>query len=386
MRQHDRSSSENLFWPVVWAVGLHAILFAFLFVSFARTPDLPPARPVIKATLYQLKSQSQATTQTNQKIAGEAAKTSAPTYEVEQLEQKKIEQEKIAAAAQAKKAEAAKAEAAKADAQSKAAQASQQAEQKAAEAQKQAEAKKQAQAKQDQAKQAAEKLKQTEVAKVKAAEEAKKKAAEEAKKKAAEQAKNKAAEEAKKKTAEDAKKKAAEEAKKKAATEAAKKKSADDAKKKSDDDKKKRAAEEAAKQKNAQEAARKALADKKAGALAELLSADTQYQQTAADTLGSQVAGSLDDLIVRLVSERWVRPPSARNGMAVTVLIEMLPDGTITNASVTRSSGDPAFDASAVAAVRNVGRVREMQQLDRKTFDSLYRKRSAVFKPEDLSL
>ncbi|MDD2223265.1 MAG: cell envelope integrity protein TolA, partial [Pseudomonas sp.] len=49
MRQHDRSSSENLFWPVVWAVGLHAILFAFLFVSFARTPDLPPARPVIKA-------------------------------------------------------------------------------------------------------------------------------------------------------------------------------------------------------------------------------------------------------------------------------------------------------------------------------------------------
>lgn len=371
MREHDRSSSENLFWPVVWAVGLHALLFAFLFVSFARTPDLPPARPVIKATLYQLKSQSQATTQTNQKIAGEAAKTSAPTYEVEQLEQKKIEQEKIAAAAKA--AQVQKADAAKADAQSKAEQARKQAEQKAAEAQKQAQAKKE-----DQAKQAAEKLKQADVAKIKAAEDAKKKAAEDAKKKAAEQAKNKAAE--------DAKKKAAEEAKKKVATEAAKKKAADDAKKKADDDKKKRAAEEAAKQKKAQEASRKSLEDKKAGALAELLSADTQYQQTVADTVGSQVAGSLDDLIVRLVSEQWVRPPSARNGMAVTVLIEMLPDGTITNASVTRSSGDPAFDASAVAAVRNVGRVREMQQLDRKTFDSLYRKRSAVFKPEDLSL
>src|SRR5690554_4729135 len=332
MRQHDRSPSENLFWPVVWAVGLHAMLFAFLFVSFARTPDLPPARPVIKATLYQLQSQSQATTQTNQKIAGEAAKTSAPTYEAEQLEQKKVEQEKIAAAAQAAKA-------------------------KAADAQKQAQA-----SKEDQAKKAAEKLKQAEVAKLKAAEDAKKKAAE------------------------DAKKKAAEEAKKKAAAEAAKKKTADDAKKKAEADKKKRAAEEAAKQKKAQDAARKALEDKKAGALAELLSEDTQYQQTVADTVGSQVAGSLDDLIVRLVSEQWVRPPSARNGMAVTVLIEMLPDGTITNASVTRSSGDPAFDASAVAAVRNVGRIREMQQLDRKTFDSMYRKRSAIFKPEDLSL
>ena len=350
MRQHDRSPSENLFWPVVWAVGLHAMLFAFLFVSFAHTPDLPPARPVIKATLYQLQSQSQATTQTNQKIAGEAAKTSAPTYEVEQLEQKKIEQEKIAAAAQAAKAKAT-------EAQAKAAEARKQAEQKAAQAQKQAQA-----SKEDQAKKAADKLKQAELAKLKAAEDAKKKAAE------------------------DAKKKAADEAKKKAAAEAAKKKAADDAKKKAEADKKKRAADEATKQKTAQEAARKAIEDKKAGALAELLSENTQYQQTVADTVGSQVAGSLDDLIVRLVSEQWVRPPSARNGMAVTVLIEMLPDGTITNASVTRSSGDPAFDASAVAAVRNVGRIREMQQLDRKTFDSLYRKRSAIFKPEDLSL
>jgi len=383
MRPYDRSSSEKLFWPVVWAVGLHAMLFAFLFVSFSNTPELPPARPVIKATLYQLQSQSQATTQTNQKIAGEAAKTSAQRYEVEQLAQKKIEQERLAALAQ-------KAAQAQSAAETRAAQARKQAEEKAAQAQKQAaQAQKQAQAKkEDQAKQAAEKLKQAEVAKIKAAEDAKKKAAEDAKKKAAEDAKKKAAEDAKKKAAEDAKKKAAEDAKKKANADAAKKKAAADAaaKQKAEANKKQKAAQEAAKQRQAQESARKAVEDKKAGALAELLSEDTQYQQTKADTVGSQVAGNLDDLIVRLVSEQWVRPPSARNGMAVTVLIEMLPDGTITNASVTRSSGDPAFDASAVAAVRNVGRVREMQQLDRKTFDSLYRKRSAVFKPEDLGL
>ena len=145
-------------------------------------------------------------------------------------------------------------------------------------------------------------------------------------------------------------------------------------------------AEEAAKQKKAQDAARKALEDKKAGALAELLSEDTQYQQTVADTVGSQVAGSLDDLIVRLGSEQWVRPPSARNGMSVEVQIDMLPDGTITGASVTRSSGDSAFDGSAVSAVRKVGRIPEMQQLDSATFNQLYRQRRAVFKPEDLSL
>ncbi|MCY1538602.1 Protein TolA [compost metagenome] len=102
--------------------------------------------------------------------------------------------------------------------------------------------------------------------------------------------------------------------------------------------------------------------------------------------MGDQVAGNLDDLIIKLVSEQWIRPPSARAGMSVEVLIEMLPDGTIINASVTRSSGDSPFDSSAVQAVRNVGRIAEMQQLDRATFDRLYRQRRAVFKPEDLGL
>lgn len=313
--QRERSPSESLFWPVVWAVGLHVIMFAMLFVSFAFAPELPPAKPVVQATLYKLQSQSQATTQTNQKIAGETKKTTAPVYETEQLEQKKAEQEKVAAkAAEQKKAqEAQKAEAAK---------------------------------KAEADKKAAEQKKLADVAKKQAADEA-----------------------AKKKAAEDAKKKAAEEAKKKAAAEAAKKKTADDAKRK---------ATEAAQ--------RKAVEDKKAAALAELLSEDVGRQQAIADTVGDQVAGSLDDLIVMLVSQQWRRPPSARNGMSVEVLIEMLPDGTITNASVTRSSGDSPFDNSAVQAVRNVGRIAEMQQLDRATFDRLYRQRRAVFKPEDLGL
>ncbi|SDT86511.1 Cell division and transport-associated protein TolA [Geopseudomonas guangdongensis] len=345
MQQHERSSSESYFWPTIWAVGLHALIFATLFVSFAMTPELPPSRPVVQATLYQLKSQSQATVQTNQKIAGESQRTAAPQYETEQLEQRKIEQQRQAAAAKA--AEQKQAEAAKA------------AQAKAAEAQKQREAAA-AKAKAEAEKKAAEQKQQAEIAKKKAAEEAaKKKAAEEA-------AKKKAADEA-------AKKKAAEEAaKKKAAEEAARKKAAEDAKKK--------AAAEAASR------ARKAEEDKKAAALAELLSDSVERQQALADTVGDQVAGNLDDLIIMLVSQQWRRPPSARNGMSVEVTIQMLPDGTITNASVTRSSGDLPFDNSAAAAVRNVGRIPEMQQLDRATFDRMYRQRRVIFKPEDLSL
>ncbi len=345
MHQLERSPSESYFWPIVLAVALHVLIFAMLFVSWAMTPELPPSRPIVQATLYQLKSKSQATQQTNQKIAGEAKKTSSRQYEQEQLEQKKAEQQAIAAA----KAEEQK----KADAA-----------QKAAEAKKEAEAKKA-----DEAKKAADAAAAKKEAEAKAA----------AEKQQADIAKKKAEEEAKKQAAEDAKKKAAEEAKKKAAEDAKKKAAADEAKKKA-------AAVEAAKKKAAAAAARKAQEDKKAQALAELLSDDTQRQQALADEQGNEVAGSLDDLIVKLVSEQWNRPPSARNGMSVEVLIQMLPDGTITNASVTRSSGDKPFDASAVAAVRNVGRIPEMQQLDRATFDQLYRQRRIVFKPEDLSL
>lgn len=307
MQQRDSSPSQSYFWPTVLAVGLHVIIFGMLFVSFSMTPELPPSKPIVQATLYQLKSQSQATTQTNQKIAGEAKKTAAKQYEAEQMEQRKIEQQKQAAAkaAEQKKAEEArKAEAAKAAAD------------KAAAARKAEEAKK------------VEQQKQAEIAKKKAAEEL-----------------------AKKKAAEEAKKKAAEEAKKKAAA----------------------------------EAARKAAEDKKAQALAELLSDTTERQQAMADTHGDQVAGNFDDLIRLRAAEGWTRPPSARNNMTVQLQVNMLPDGTITNVSVSRSSGDVPFDNSAVAAVKNIGRLTEMQGLSPQEFQP-YRSFKMTFTPEDLAL
>ncbi|WP_278378073.1 cell envelope integrity protein TolA [Stutzerimonas kunmingensis] len=333
MQQRESSPSQSYFWPTVLAVALHVIIFGMLFVSFSMTPELPPSKPIVQATLYQLKSQSQATTQTNQKIAGEAKKTAAKQFESEQMEQRKVEQQKQAAAARAaeqKKAE----EARKADAAKAAAD-------KAAAAKKAEEAKR------------VEQQKQADIAKKKTAEEL---------------AKKKAAEEAKKKAAEEAKRKAAEEAKKKAAAEAAKKKAAEDAKKKA-----------------VAEAARKAAEDKKAQALAELLSDTTERQQALADTHGDQVAGNFDDLIRLRAAEGWTRPPSARNNMTVQLQVNMLPDGTITNVSVSRSSGDVPFDNSAVAAVKNIGRLTEMQGLSPQDFQP-YRSFKMTFTPEDLAL
>ncbi len=303
-----RSSSESYFWPTVWAVTIHVLLFAMLFVSFHFAPELPPAKPIVEATLYRMKSQSQATTQTPQKIAGEAQKTKARQYEVEQMETKKEEQKKQEAA-----------------------------EQKKVEAAKQAEAKKA-----EEAKKAAEQKKLADIAKKKSEEEKKKAAVEEAKKKAYEAEKKKA--------------------------EAAKKKLA-----------------EAEKKRKQQEAARKAANDQKAQALAELLGDTTERQQAQADEVGDQVAGNYDDLIRRYVAQVWNRPPSARNGMSVTVQVNMLPGGLISNVSVVRSSGDVAFDNSAVTAVRSVGQIAEMQGISSSDF-APYRSFKMTFTPEDLDL
>jgi colicin import membrane protein len=332
MRKREHSASESFFWPTVWAVALHVLIFGMLFVSFAMTPELPEARPIVQATLYQLKSKSQATTQTNQKLAGEAKKSAARQTEVEQMETKKLEQEAIKAAEQKKEETAQKAEAAKKADEAKKADAAAKAEAAEATAAK------------------------AEAAKAAAAE----KAAEAKKSELADIAKKKAEqEEAKKEAAEDAKKKAAEDAKKKAAADAAKKK--------------------------AQDAARKAAEDKKAQALADLLSDKPERQQALADEVGDEVAGNFDDLIRSRAAEGWARPPSARKNMTVVLQINMLPDGTVTNVSVSRSSGDGPFDSSAVAAVKNIGRLTEMQGLKPADF-SPYRSFKMTFTPEDLAL
>ncbi|WP_116893370.1 cell envelope integrity protein TolA [Pseudomonas syringae] len=351
----EPSASESYFWPSVWAVALHILIFGMLFVSFAMTPDLPEAKPIVQATLYQLKSKSQATTQTNQKIAGEAKKTAARQTEVEQLEQKKVEQQKqeaVKAAEQKKEESAQKAE------EQKAADEAKKAEQKAEEAKKADDAKKADEAKKVADAKKLEEKQLADIAKKKAEDEAKKKAEEDAKKAAAEEAKKQAADEAKKKAAEDAKKKAAEDAKKKAAADSAKK---------------------------AQEAARKSAEDKKAQALADLLSDKPERQQALADERGDETAGSFDDLIRVRASEGWSRPPSARNNMSVTLQIGMLPDGTIASVSIAKSSGDGPFDSSAVAAVKNIGRLTEMQGLKPADF-APYRSFKMTFTPGDLAL
>jgi colicin import membrane protein len=75
--------------------------------------------------------------------------------------------------------------------------------------------------------------------------------------------------------------------------------------------------------------------------------------------------------------------------MQVELQIRIVPTGQVMGVVVTRSSGDPAFDQSAVSAVERAGRFDRLQELARKDpllFEQYFRKFTLVFRPEDLRL
>lgn len=88
------------------------------------------------------------------------------------------------------------------------------------------------------------------------------------------------------------------------------------------------------------------------------------------------------DGIANRVAENWSRPPSARNGMEVELMIELVPTGDVVSVSVVRSSGNTAFDRSAENAVRHAQRF--VVPEDHELFENSFRRFRILFKPEDL--
>ena len=84
------------------------------------------------------------------------------------------------------------------------------------------------------------------------------------------------------------------------------------------------------------------------------------------------------------VINRWTRPPSARNGMVSILSIQLVPTGEVVGVSVLQSSGNTAFDRSAMTAVERTGRFPEVAKLDNRTFEANFRRFQLIFRPEDL--
>lgn len=74
--------------------------------------------------------------------------------------------------------------------------------------------------------------------------------------------------------------------------------------------------------------------------------------------------GDFEQLIKIQAAEGWVRPASARKDMSVRLQISIRDDGKITSVAVSRTSGDQAYDRSAINAVENIGMLPELQDLN----------------------
>lgn len=84
----------------------------------------------------------------------------------------------------------------------------------------------------------------------------------------------------------------------------------------------------------------------------------------------------VDGILAKRISEQWHKPASATDKMTVDIHIKMARDGKLDKVDVTRSSGLEVFDRSAVTALKSIGVVKEVAQLDDATFDQGYRSRT----------
>ena len=109
---------------------------------------------------------------------------------------------------------------------------------------------------------------------------------------------------------------------------------------------------------------------------------DTEVGAAGAEepSLRDMVAATIRAAVIN----RWTRPPSARNGMVSVLSIQLVPTGEVVGVSVLQSSGNSAFDRSAMNAVERAGRFPEVAKLEDRIFEANFRRFQLIFKPEDL--
>ncbi len=91
-----------------------------------------------------------------------------------------------------------------------------------------------------------------------------------------------------------------------------------------------------------------------------------------------------EEAIAMAIEDNWSRPPSARRDMQVVLRIQLIPTGEVVGVTVLKSSGDQAFDRSAVNAVNKAGKFPEVADAPPQVFERHLRSLQLVFRPEDL--
>ena len=61
-------------------------------------------------------------------------------------------------------------------------------------------------------------------------------------------------------------------------------------------------------------------------------------------------------LIRAKITRNWHKPPSAQEGMSVTLRFYLFPTGELNKVEIVKSSGSSVFDSSAVSAAKSISR------------------------------
>ena len=117
---------------------------------------------------------------------------------------------------------------------------------------------------------------------------------------------------------------------------------------------------------------------------ADLARALDEEEEFVAEATAEEMAASYAALIQQTVVNYWSRPPSARNGMEALLSIQLIPTGEVVSVSVLKSSGNGAFDRSAINAVEKAGSFPELKNLPPREFERTFRRFRLLFRPEDL--
>jgi len=142
------------------------------------------------------------------------------------------------------------------------------------------------------------------------------------------------------------------------------------------------AAEEAERQRTTEERAREeALLKEQQRMAREQAARDAQASELAGEQL---LVAEYVTIIRRVISQNWVIPPGARNGMTAIVRLQVVPTGEVVGTFIVESSGNSSFDRSVIQAVERAERFPELQDLDTGVFERNFRNFELVFRPEDL--
>lgn len=98
------------------------------------------------------------------------------------------------------------------------------------------------------------------------------------------------------------------------------------------------------------------------------------------------LANSYSEVIYSRVYRNWSRPPSARNGMSCELTVQLIPNGRVVNVTISKSSGNSAFDRSAEQAVLKAEQFPELRDVPINVFEDYFRRLIIKFEPQDLRL